>query len=94
MRYLEKKDSDNFISNSNNSFLTFPSQSKRVTRSWETQYRLQGPISWRDFHEMAGRGAEENHEPQPIPQLVVGHDRDNLQVSPYSLRYWVSFFFF
>ena len=33
-------------------------------------------------------GVEETHEPQPIPQFLVGHDRDWMSVSPYSLRYW------
>ncbi|XP_012936661.2 mediator of RNA polymerase II transcription subunit 13-like isoform X1 [Aplysia californica] len=31
-------------------------QNKRVTRLWENTYKLQGPISWKDFHELAGRG--------------------------------------
>ncbi|GFO14516.1 mediator of RNA polymerase ii transcription subunit 13 [Plakobranchus ocellatus] len=63
-------------------------QNKRVTRLWENTYKLQGPISWKDFHDLAGRGTEENHEPQPIPQLLVGHDKDWLSVSPYSIRFW------
>lgn len=63
-------------------------QNKRVTRLWENTYKLQGPISWKDFHDLAGRGTEENHEPQPIPQFLVGHDKDWLSVSPYSLRFW------
>ncbi|GFR59275.1 mediator of RNA polymerase II transcription subunit 13, partial [Elysia marginata] len=68
-------------------------QNKRVTRSWENTYKLQGPISWKDFHDLAGRdpflsGTEENHEPQPIPQFLVGHDKDWLSVSPYSIRFW------
>ncbi|XP_059177085.1 mediator of RNA polymerase II transcription subunit 13-like isoform X2 [Physella acuta] len=63
-------------------------QNKRVTRLWENTYTLQGPISWKDFHDLAGRGTEENHEPQPIPHFLVGHDRDWLTVSPYSIRYW------
>ncbi|XP_055863166.1 mediator of RNA polymerase II transcription subunit 13-like isoform X2 [Biomphalaria glabrata] len=63
-------------------------QNKRVTRLWENTYTLQGPISWKDFHDLAGRGTEENHEPQPIPHFLVGHDRDWLTVSPYSIRFW------
>lgn len=31
-------------------------QNKRVTRLWENTYTLQGPISWKDFHDLAGRG--------------------------------------
>ncbi|RUS84802.1 hypothetical protein EGW08_007417 [Elysia chlorotica] len=63
-------------------------QNKRVTRLWENTYKLQGPISWKDFHDLAGRGTEENHEPQPIPQFLVGHDKDWLSVSPYNIRFW------
>ena len=35
-------------------------------------------------------GADENSEPQPIPSLIVGCDKDSSYVSPYALRYWVS----
>lgn len=33
-------------------------------------------------------GSDEVSEPQPIPHLVCGHDKDWLSLSPYALRYW------
>lgn len=31
-------------------------QNKRVTRLWEHTYKLQGPLTWIEFHQLAGRG--------------------------------------
>lgn len=31
-------------------------QNSRVTRLWEHTYRLSGPLTWKEFHQMAGRG--------------------------------------
>ena len=31
-------------------------QKKRTTRLWESVYTILGPLSWKDFHLMAGRG--------------------------------------
>ncbi len=33
-------------------------------------------------------GSDEVCEPQPIPHLLAGYDKDWLSVSPYALRYW------
>lgn len=63
-------------------------QKKRTMRLWEHTYKLSGPLSWKDFHQLAGRGTEENSEPQPIPSFLVGYDKDWLSVSPYALPYW------
>ncbi|KAH3888561.1 hypothetical protein DPMN_012599, partial [Dreissena polymorpha] len=63
-------------------------QNKRVTRLWEHTYKLQGPLTWIEFHQLAGRGSDENSEPQPIPSLLVGCEKDSANVSPYALRYW------
>ncbi|KAK7088057.1 mediator of RNA polymerase II transcription subunit 13-like isoform X2 [Littorina saxatilis] len=63
-------------------------QYKPITRLWEHTYKLQGPLSWKDFHQLSGRGSVESSEPQPIPHLLVTHDRDWLSVSPYSIRFW------
>ncbi|XP_025089778.1 mediator of RNA polymerase II transcription subunit 13-like isoform X2 [Pomacea canaliculata] len=63
-------------------------QYKRITRLWEHTYKLQGPLSWKDFHQLSGRGSVESSEPQPIPHFLVTHDRDWLSVSPYSIRFW------
>ena len=64
-------------------------QNKRVTRLWEHTYKLQGPLTWKEFHQLAGRGTDENSEPQPIPSFLVGFDKDATTVSPYALRFWV-----
>ncbi|KAL4223449.1 Mediator of RNA polymerase II transcription subunit 13-like [Mactra antiquata] len=63
-------------------------QNKRVTRLWEHTYKLQGPLTWIEFHQLAGRGSDENSEPQPIPSLLVGCEKDSANISPYTLRYW------
>lgn len=63
-------------------------QKKPKPNSWETTYRVSGPLTWRQFHELAGRGTEDQCEPQPIPSLLVGHNKDWLGVSPYALKYW------
>ena len=33
-------------------------------------------------------GTEDRCEPQPIPPVVVGQDKDWLSLAPYSLHYW------
>ncbi|XP_076453407.1 mediator of RNA polymerase II transcription subunit 13-like [Babylonia areolata] len=63
-------------------------QYKTVTRLWEHSYKLQGPLSWKDFHQLSGRGSVESSAPQPIPHLLATHDRDWLAISPYSVRFW------
>ncbi|XP_046485237.1 mediator of RNA polymerase II transcription subunit 13 isoform X1 [Neodiprion pinetum] len=63
-------------------------QRKCTTRMWEAPYTVAGPLTWRQFHRLAGRGTDDRCEPQPIPALVVGYDRDWLSLSPYALSYW------
>uniref|UniRef100_A0A8C4WU81 Mediator of RNA polymerase II transcription subunit 13 n=1 Tax=Eptatretus burgeri TaxID=7764 RepID=A0A8C4WU81_EPTBU len=66
-------------------------QKKRTGRSWENIQHVQGPLTWQQFHKMAGRGSygtEESPEPLPIPHLLVGYDRDCLMVSPFVLSFW------
>ncbi|XP_043676056.1 mediator of RNA polymerase II transcription subunit 13 isoform X4 [Vespula pensylvanica] len=63
-------------------------QKKCTTRMWEAPYTVAGPLTWRQFHRLAGRGTDDRCEPQPIPALVVGYDRDWLSLSPYALGYW------
>lgn len=65
---------------------------KRNQGLWEVTYRVAGPLTWRQFHRLAGRGTEDQCEPQPIPSLLVGYDRDWLALSPFALKYWVSVF--
>ncbi|CAK1545073.1 unnamed protein product [Leptosia nina] len=54
-------------------------------RMWDG---VTGPLTWRQFHLLAGRGNEDRCEPQPVPPLLVGHDRDWVSLSPYALRHW------
>lgn len=60
---------------------------KYMTRLWETPSIIQGPLTWRQFHRMASSHAGQC-EPQPIPSVVVGHEKDWLSVSPYAIQYW------
>ncbi|EFN73674.1 Mediator of RNA polymerase II transcription subunit 13, partial [Camponotus floridanus] len=63
-------------------------QKKCTTRMWEAPYTVAGPLTWRQFHRLAGRGTDDRCEPQPIPALVVGYDRDWLSLSPYAICFW------
>lgn len=58
-----------------------------TTGLWDAPYAVRGPLTWREFHRLAGRGIGQC-EPQPIPSIVVGHDKEWLCVSPYALQYW------
>lgn len=31
-------------------------QKKRSTRLWDAVYKVDGPLNWKDFHRLAGRG--------------------------------------
>lgn len=55
---------------------------------WEPTYTVSGPLTWRQFHRLAGRGTEDQCEPQPIPSLLVGHDSDWVALSPFALKFW------
>lgn len=50
----------------------------------------QGPLTWRQFHQSAGRGTDDQCEPQPIPSLLVGHhvEKNHLALSPFALKFW------
>ncbi|XP_044759811.1 mediator of RNA polymerase II transcription subunit 13 isoform X2 [Coccinella septempunctata] len=63
-------------------------QKKCQTRLWEAPSAVKGPLTWRQFHRLAGRGTDDRCEPQPIPSLVVGHEKDWLSLSPYALHHW------
>ncbi|XP_076868110.1 mediator of RNA polymerase II transcription subunit 13-like isoform X2 [Brachyhypopomus gauderio] len=72
-------------------FLQDAIQKKRTGRTWENIQHVQGPLTWQQFHKMAGRGSygsEESPEPLPIPTLLVGYDRDFLALSPLALPFW------
>ncbi|XP_061118903.1 mediator of RNA polymerase II transcription subunit 13-like isoform X1 [Conger conger] len=66
-------------------------QKKRTGRTWENIQHVQGPLTWQQFHKMAGRGSygsEESPEPLPVPSLLLGYDRDFLALSPLALPFW------
>ncbi|VDP76639.1 unnamed protein product [Schistosoma curassoni] len=59
------------------------------TRMLESNYTVDGPLTWKAFHQLAGRGSDETCKPQPIPQLRVSScDQENLLISPFALRDW------
>lgn len=63
---------------------------KAMARMWEpsTQsYMIQGPLTWRQFHRLASTQSGQC-EPQPIPSIVVGHEKEWLSVSPFAIQYW------
>lgn len=61
---------------------------KSTTRLWDAPYTVQGPLTWRQFHRMAAKGTTGQCEPQPIPTVIVGHEKDWLSVAPYAIHYW------
>lgn len=63
-------------------------QKKRTSGLWELTYTVAGPLTWRQFHRLAGRGTEDQCEPQPIPSLLVGYDKDWLALSPFAVKFW------
>ncbi|XP_072004219.1 mediator of RNA polymerase II transcription subunit 13-like [Engystomops pustulosus] len=72
-------------------FLQDAIQKKRTGRTWENIQHVQGPLTWQQFHKMAGRGSygsEESPEPLPIPNLLVGYDKDFLTIAPFALPFW------
>ncbi|XP_061590092.1 mediator of RNA polymerase II transcription subunit 13-like isoform X2 [Cololabis saira] len=74
-------------------FLQDAIQKKRTGRTWENIQHVQGPLTWQQFHKMAGRGSygsEESPEPLPIPPVLLGYDRerDFLALSPLALPFW------
>ncbi|XP_062268747.1 mediator of RNA polymerase II transcription subunit 13-like isoform X1 [Platichthys flesus] len=74
-------------------FLQDAIQKKRTGRTWENIQHVQGPLTWQQFHKMAGRGSygsEESPEPLPIPTVLLGYDREKefLALSPLALPFW------
>uniref|UniRef100_A0A8C9Z5F9 Mediator of RNA polymerase II transcription subunit 13 n=1 Tax=Sander lucioperca TaxID=283035 RepID=A0A8C9Z5F9_SANLU len=74
-------------------FLQDAIQKKRTGRTWENIQHVQGPLTWQQFHKMAGRGSygsEESPEPLPIPTVLLGYDRERefLALSPLALTFW------
>ncbi|CAL1281519.1 unnamed protein product [Larinioides sclopetarius] len=61
---------------------------KTTQRLWDVTYVVSGPLTWREFHRLAARGADDQCEPQPIPSLLLGHDKDSVALSPFALKHW------
>ena len=55
---------------------------------------VQGPLTWRQFHRMAGPltkgNTDDSPSPLPIPAITVGHEKDFITVSPLALHFWES----
>lgn len=62
-------------------------QKKCTTRLWEAP-TVSGPLTWRQFHRLAGRGTDDRCEPQPIPSLVMGREKDWITLAPYAVHLW------
>ena len=60
--------------------------------SKDTQQTVQGPLTWRQFHRMAGPTTKGNTddqcEPLPVPLVSVGFEKDLLSLAPQSLPFW------
>ncbi|XP_050333363.1 mediator of RNA polymerase II transcription subunit 13 [Bactrocera neohumeralis] len=65
----------------------FHSKSRSAAGSKDATYTVSGPLTWRQFHRLAGR-ASGQCEPQPIPSVIVGHDKDWVSVAPLAIHYW------
>lgn len=62
-------------------------QKKCTTRLWEAP-TVSGPLTWRQFHRLAGRGTDDRCEPQPIPSLLMGREKDWITLAPYAVHLW------
>lgn len=55
---------------------------------------VQGPLTWRQFHRMAGPATKGNTddqcEPLPVPSVTVGFEKEFLSISPMALQFWES----
>jgi len=60
----------------------------------DTQLSVTGPLTWRQFHRMAGvttkGNTDDGCEPLPIPTLTVGFEREWISLSPLALYHWDS----
>ncbi|XP_013106769.2 mediator of RNA polymerase II transcription subunit 13 [Stomoxys calcitrans] len=68
----------------------FHAKSRTAAGSRDATYTVSGPLTWRQFHRLAGR-ASGQCEPQPIPSVIVGHDKDWISVAPLAIHYWDKF---
>lgn len=53
---------------------------------------VEGPLTWRQFHRMAGPATkghtDDQCEPLPVPNITVGHEKDFMSLSPLSVNFW------
>ncbi|KFD55684.1 hypothetical protein M513_03432 [Trichuris suis] len=60
---------------------------------WQAKHSVEGPLTWRQLHRKCSHrpgsnGREDLSGPEPIPELLVGCDREWISVSPFSVRLW------
>lgn len=69
---------------------------QEVIDQLEFTNKVDGPLTWKAFHQLAGRGQSESCKAQPIPQFLVaaGPDspKENVLISPFGVRDWVGLF--
>lgn len=59
------------------------------TLKWCTLLNNEGPLMYDGFSVLSVLiGSEESPEPLPIPNLLVGYDKDFLTIAPFSLPFW------
>ncbi len=71
-----------------------PTESKKAASAVSSNLSVEGPLTWRQFHRMAGPATKGNTddqcEPLPVPSVTLGHERDFLSISPLALHFWDS----
>lgn len=60
---------------------------KTTSGAWNPSYVIEGPLTWRQFHRMASSSSGQC-EPQSIPSVIVGHEKNWLSISPFAINYW------
>ena len=65
---------------------------KKQRDSSTTQQKVDGPLTWRQFHRMAGSTTKGNTddqcEPLPVPAITVGHEQDFMSMAPQAIHFW------
>ena len=74
-----------------------PSNKKGLTKTKSqpdisSTLSVQGPLTWRQFHRMAGPSTKGNTDdspsPLPVPMVTVGNEKDFITLSPLALHFW------
>ncbi|KAL3319412.1 hypothetical protein Ciccas_001927 [Cichlidogyrus casuarinus] len=59
------------------------------TRALENSFTVDGPLTWKNFHQLAGRGTDETSKPQPVPQFrFASADHQSCLLSPFAVSQW------